>query len=60
MDSKNIILAILGLQITVLFGILSLIGQVGTVIWGEVMYMGIGVAVTAFAAISSRSTNDNK
>lgn len=54
MDDESVIVAILGLQITVLFGILSLMGHIGTVIWVEVMYMGIGVLVTIFALFSSR------
>lgn len=56
MGNKNIVVAILGFQITVLFGILSLISQIGTVIWGEVLYMGIGVLVTIFAVIISNSS----
>lgn len=55
MKTRDIIISVLGLQITVLFGILSLIGQIGSVIWTEVMYMGIGVLVTIFALVSSRS-----
>lgn len=55
MSDKSLVIAILGFQITVVFGVLALISQMGTVIWGEVAYMGIGILVTISAVIRSNS-----
>ena len=54
MGNRDIVVAILGLQITILFGIMSLVGQIGTVFWEEVFYMAIGVVVTASAIVFPR------
>jgi hypothetical protein len=55
MSDTYVIYAILGLQITVLFGILLIISRVGTIIWGEVYYLLLGVVVTGFALLASRN-----
>ena len=60
MNERNIIVAILGLQITVFFGILSVLGQGGTIFWQEVMYMAVGVVVTAAALVFPRSDHDSE
>lgn len=52
MENRDIVISVLGLQITVLFGILSLTAQIGSIVWTDVMYMGIGVLVTIFALVS--------
>ena len=52
MEKRAIILSVLGLQITVLFGFLSLTAQIGAIVWTDVVFMGLGVLVTVFALVS--------